>query len=512
MRKSLFLLFLVLAACVTVRQISIEPVETDGQPEQPVVVESPVKAHLADGSTVMFPKGVTVQGNEVRGEGFKYDITLENSEPVTGIHVDDIAAMESFTDDVNKGATIAATTVTTVAGGYAALGLAKIIFGSCPTTYALETDEPVLEAESFSYSIAPGFEARDVDRLGIEAAGQRTIVLEMRNEALETHYINHVELLEVMHEDGEYVYPDVTGQPTTVRNPVSARSAVDRNGDSVVGIEQGRDGLDWVTSQARLDQASLTDLHDFIELEFEVAPTEARHALVLRMRNSLLNTVLLYDVMLKGQGFHALDWMARDLDQLLPRFELASWYRTTMGMDVLIWDGEQYQKVAKIGDTGPIAWKEVAVPLPRVTAGTVRLRLQFIADNWHVDQVLLATLSDQREVRTIPIDKVVSTTGDELPGIRPHLQRVDGDYVITRPAESMRLHFDVGEVQNGMTRTWFLAAEGYYIEWMRREWLENREIREFQPNDEAIMAAIELWKSRRSSLREQFEATKIRVR
>lgn len=512
MRKSLFLLLLVVTACVTVRQISIEPVKTDAKPDSPVVVESPVKAHLADGSTVVFPKGVTVQGRKVRGEGFKYDITLDRSEPVTEIDVDDIAAMESFTDDVNKGASIAATTVTTVAGGYAAMGLAKVIFGSCPTTYALEADELILEAESFSYSIAPGFEARDVDRLGIQEAGQQNIVLEMRNEALETHYINHVELLEVTHAHGEYVYPDVTGYPIGVRNLISANYAVDRDGNNIVGIEKGRDGSDWVTSHARLDKASLNDLHDYVELEFQVAPSDARHALILRVRNSLLNTVLLYDVMLKGQGFGALDWMVQDLDKVLPRLELASWYRTAMGMDVMIWDGEQYQKIAKIDDTGPIAWNEIAVPIPPVTAGVVRLRLQFVADNWHIDQVSLADLTEQRAVRAVPLSSVVATSCDDLPDIRTHLQRVDDEYVITRPADSMRLHFDVGEPAHGMTRTWFLAAEGYYIEWMRREWLENSVAQEFRPNDEAIMAAIELWKPRRKSLRQQFESTKIRVR
>jgi hypothetical protein len=134
MRKYLVLILFLLAACVSVRKISILPVDSEADPDPPVLVESPVKAHLVDGSTVMFPNGVTIDDKKVTGDGFEYDLTLDKSEPVTEIDFDRIAAMESFSDDVNKGASVAATTVTTVAGGYAALGLAKLIFGSCPTT------------------------------------------------------------------------------------------------------------------------------------------------------------------------------------------------------------------------------------------------------------------------------------------------------------------------------------------------------------------------------------------
>jgi hypothetical protein len=41
--------------------------------------------------------------------------------------------------------------------------LLKALFGSCPTVYSTTGDESLFEAESFSYSIAPLLEARDVD-------------------------------------------------------------------------------------------------------------------------------------------------------------------------------------------------------------------------------------------------------------------------------------------------------------------------------------------------------------
>jgi hypothetical protein len=216
--------------------------------------------------------------------------------------------------------------------------------------------------------------------------------------------------------------------------------------------------------------------------------------------------------MLKGQGVRALDWMGRDLEKLGPRYRLAKWYREQMGMDVSIWNGTGYRALAKIADTGPIAWNEIAIRLPRTSGNTIKLRLSFIADNWHIDQIALAETGAHRSVRKIAVSEVHGANGEVLGAVLENLNHADDDYAIARPADYMRLHFDVGAPPEDAQRTWLLAAEGYYIEWMRREWLENREIHAFEPGDEAIMTALNLWKPRRDTMREQFEATRIRVR
>jgi hypothetical protein len=512
MRKLLLLALSVLISCVTIRQIEINPVEPNEDSTTPVVVESPVKVHLVDGSTVMFPQGMTVDNGRVKGHGFKYDLTLQESTPVTEIDLEDVAAMESYQDAVNTGATVAATTVTTVAGGFATLGLLKAIFGSCPTTYSVTPAGTILEAESFSYSIAPGFEARDVDRLGIGSHGQSSIILEMRNEALETHYINHVELLEVAHGPQERVYPDQQGRPVLVGELIPPAAVADRDGVRVASITDAADGNAWQSTVERLQRVSREDMQDYLEVEFDVSESGDRPALVLRLRNSLLNTVLLYEVILKGQGFRALDWIGQDLDRLGPKFLLARWYRKQMGLHISIRDRNGYRHVATLPDTGPIAWKDVAIPLGRVPGGRVKLRLSSVADNWEIDRIALATAAESGEARAVPVSSARSADGQALPAVRDNLRRTDDDYVITRPGEYMQLQFDVGNPQDGAQRTWFLAAEGYYIEWMRPEWLQTTATTAFVPDDAAILAALGLWEQRRDEFRKLFESTKIPVR
>ncbi len=460
----------------------------------------------------MFPRGVTVDVEMIKGQGFKYDITLQNSEPVTEINLEDIAAMESYQDVVNTGATVAATTITTVGGGIAGIALLKAVFGSCPTTYSIENGEPILEAESFSYSIAPGFEARDVDRVGIKFSGQSEIELEMRNEALETHYINHVELLEIEHAQNESVYPDPKGRPIVFGEVKEPRIVLDRSGHRVDHFVRAADGQAWSSTTERLRNVSMADMEDFIDVEFDL-PTSAHDlALILNVRNSLLNTVLLYDVMLKRQGFRALDWMGRDLDRLLPKFSLARWYQKKMGMRIAVWDGDRFKNVMSVPDTGPIAWNEVAIPLPEIQSDKLRLRLSFIADNWRIDQIGLATDMRFGKAGKIPVTDVRSASGDELGRARMNLSAADDTYVVTYPGQYLRLRFDIGKPRADVVRTWFLAAEGYYIEWMRKEWLETSSAAAFSPGDEALLAALKLWEPQRDAFRERFESTKVSVR
>jgi hypothetical protein len=515
MRLFLSLAFLFLVSCV-VYETEVEPIEYEEQSESLISVESPVKAHLQDGSTIVYPKGITIEDGIVKGQGFKYDITLGHSEPVTEVNLDEVAAMETYQNQVNAVSTVVGSTAATAGAVVVSAALAVAIFGSCPTTYSLEGVEPILEAESFSYSIAPGFEARDVDRLGIKPGPRGTVELEIRNEALETHYINHIELMEVVHSDAESVFPDPKGHPIVVGSLRAPDVVTDRSGRRIDSIVGAADGKAWRTDAVRLQNVSADDMEDYVDLEFDMPTAGREAALVLRLRNSLLNTVLFYDVMLKGQGFRALDWMGEDLGRLGPKYKLASWYRKKMGMRVSIWDKGRYMQVATIGDTGPIAWDELAIPLPAVKGKKLRIRLSFVADNWRIDYLALATKVRNAKARKIPVAKVTGAAGDELSQARKNLHAADAAYVITKPGEYIRLRFDVGAAPHDLKRTYFLAAEGYYIEWMRKDWLESTSASTFVPNDTslqaALLTALHLWAPQREAFREQFESTRINTR
>jgi hypothetical protein len=158
-RPALLLAVLALSACVVSRGVKIESVNVG----EPVTVQSPVKAHLKDGSTVVFKNGVTVERSKLRGEGTRYDLRLRRVGVVREMAADEVMAMESFRSDVNVPASVGLSVLSVVAGAFAAAAAGSAIFGSCPTVYSDAGNGPQLEAELFSYSIVSLFEARDLD-------------------------------------------------------------------------------------------------------------------------------------------------------------------------------------------------------------------------------------------------------------------------------------------------------------------------------------------------------------
>jgi hypothetical protein len=213
-------------ACWVFHNLQIEPIKSSSDS---VAVRSPVKAHLLDGSTVVFRNGVTIVRDTVRGAGARYDLALRDTAMVNGVALDSIVGMESFRDYVKPAETIIVSTLTTGAVLLGSAVLAVAIFGSCPTVYADSAGTRILQAETYSYSIAPLFEARDVDRLRLTTESDGRVLLEIRNEAAETHYTNHLGLLEVRHTPDELVLPDA-GPAGRVRAPGALAVARDRVG------------------------------------------------------------------------------------------------------------------------------------------------------------------------------------------------------------------------------------------------------------------------------------------
>ena len=503
-----FCVALLLSACV-VHRLEVTPVETDAG--EPVAVTTPVKAHLNDGSTVVFAEGVTVSGELIRGDGVIYDLTLEESRSVSEISLADVAAMESYQTPTSTSATTTASIASTIAIT-AVVGLATVaLFGSCPTVYGLDAGDAVLEAELFSYSIAPTFESRDIDRLGARPDSNGLLSLELRNEMLETHYIDHIELLEVTHLPSERAYPDEKGRPLIVDGMIAPSAALDNESRDVLASVNMADGVAWEASKERLATVTENDRIDYIDVEFDVPPGSGDPALVLKMRNSLLNTVLLYDVMLADQGFGALDWLGKDVNRIDNRIRTGLWYRNNMGLEVSVWQNGRLRKVARIGDQGPIAWAERAVRLPASTDGRMKVRLSFTTDNWRIDQVALALDARQARAKSVPVERAENPQGERA-DIPAFLARADDEYLVTRPQDSVRLEFNVGQRPEGEGQSYFLASEGYYMEWMRSEWLTGDQQRKFVPGDASLMRAIRAYSAKRDGLREQFDSTRIAIR
>jgi hypothetical protein len=257
-------------------------------------------------------------------------------------------------------------------------------------------------------------------------------------------------------------------------------------------------------------------MDDFIELAVPVATTSDSVALTLRLRNSLLNTVLLYDGML-GAGPRALDWVGRDLKQISTAVSLGRWYAKHMGLRIAVLEGGTWRAAGRLTDAGPIAWHDVAVVVParrEPGAGdTVRVRLSFTVDDWRVDQVAVAESYRRPATRSIPVAMVRDAHERVDTAAIARLRAPDEEYVVTTPGTRFKVTFDAGTVPSGTSRTFLLSSQGYYIEWMRGDWLRTRTSAQgFVPNDSALLGAVQRWRVKREAFERQFFSSRVGVR
>jgi len=496
---------LVVAACV----ISSKTRGTALSTNTPTSVRSPMKVHLLDGSIVVFMQGGSIGNGQISGNGMRHDPTLQRASVTNTVPLDSVVGVETYERTANPGRTLLYSTVATAATFVGAVAAAVAIFGSCPTIYVDSAGTQVLQAESFSYSIAPLLEKRDVDRLNVVSDASGVVRVEVRNEALETHYIDQLELLEVRHAPDEVVLPAARAGIVAVRGGAMPASVRDRAGRDLHAVLAAADGRDFATDSVTLARAAKGGpSDDYIDI---VVPKERGRdsiAVMLRARSSLLTTMLFYDQMLAGQGASALDYVGYDLQHVTKVAQLARWYVNHLGLRVsLLTDGGRDEKqIVRLVDFGPAAWRDVAVIVPAIADGdSVHIRLTFLADEFRIDRLLVSSEVRGVEPKSIPVSRVVDGQHGSRPDVRDVLLRADDRRLQTWPGQRFVAEFDVGGETPSTKRTYFIAAQGYYIEWMRGSWLtENQSATAFEPWNAPIAPILQRWLETRDSLEQRF--------
>ena len=88
--------------------------------------------------------------------------------------------------------------------------------------------------------------------------------------------------------------------------------------------------------------------------------------------------------------------------------------------------------------------------------------------------------------------------------------RADDRRLQTAPGQRFIAEFDAG-VAPAMERTFFLAAQGYYVEWMRGSWLKTPVSTAFTPWNEPVGPILRRWLSTRDSLEQRFFVQRVPI-
>lgn len=166
--------------------------------------------------------------------------------------------------------------------------------------------------------------------------------------------------------------------------------------------------------------------------------------------------------------------------------------------------------MAKFAAYGPIAWRDAAVIVPVPVGDSLRLRLSFLTDQWRIDRLTVAARVRRVTPRVIPAAAVTAVNGAFEPGATAAVRRADEHYLETTPRQRFTVAFDAGRGEG--PRTFLLASQGYYTEWVRGSWLAGaRDTAAFTPSVETLVHAMRSWSAQRDSMERQFFRSRIPV-
>jgi hypothetical protein len=424
-----------------------------------------LKVHMRDGDLFVFTKwSVNEQLQTVTGYGDRFGadrVVVPGPHDLT-VRFTDVALFE--TNTIETSASVGAMAIVTgvsIAVSVACLANPKACFGSCPTFYAPgEGGHPVLQAEGFSDAIAPALETHDIDALWRTHTTGGPLVLTMTNEAYETHVVKQANLLVVPKPRGGRVLS--TGEELWLAPAVTAPLACDAPEGSCLAAVAAVDGV---------ERTSLTDEHDLatretIELAFPAAG--GRAGIVIGTRQTLVTTFLLYQGLAylgdtAGTWLAALDGISRHGGRALQHL--------LGGIEVQIERDGDWQTVGEVYETGPLATDVHLIVLPEGATGEhVRLRLP--KGGWRIDYVARATLDHTVTPIVIAPSKIRGTLGAEYAAARVPATHFP---IVTMPGDAYTLDYELPRAAADTEYELFLDSRGYYLEWMRQEWMREQD-------------------------------------
>jgi hypothetical protein len=427
-----------------------------------------LKAHMLDGRVYVL-EDWSVSGERVSGDGELYGVDRAVEETgFLGFPIDSVAIFETNRLHAFPPA-VAALSVLTVASVGLAIYCAsaeKVCFGSCPTFY-VEGDAPAqLQAEGFSASVSPALEATDLDALYRADASVDELRLRMTNEALETHVVRYVDLLVASRPEGGRTFATRSGELWQATQLIEPSSCGAEEGDCL----EKSTAFDGVERHSLADSADLA-AREYVELEFPAMPA-GEIGIVVAARQTLMSTYLFYQS-LAFMGRSAGHWLA-----MLERGDAAVKARAggigqVLGrVEVMVEDGSGGWVVGgDVGETGPLATDVQLVAIGRSNGEPLSIRLRLTRGLWRLDWIAAVVLDRPAAVQRLS-PKLVLRDGVKDDEALSRIADREAK-LVTLPGDEYTFVYPLPA--DGAPHELFVETRGYYLEWMREEWLADED-------------------------------------
>jgi len=243
---------------------------------------------------------------------------------------------------------------------------------------------------------------------------------------------------------------------------IEPRRATAPEGDCTAALR----ALDGDERFSRTDSTDLT-ARETIELDFDGTSPD-HNGLVIGTRQTLVTTFLFYQT-LAWMGRSAGDWIAA-LEASGPgvRDRVGGPGRLLGGIVIEALDPKRgWVRGGEVFETGPIATDVHLLLLPDVKGGVRRVRLRMARGLWRVDYVALAHLG--APVVPVRLDPVRVMRGEARDDNALASLTDSTRTLVTLPGDRYTLAYRLTADYRNCDL--FLESRGYYLEWIRQEWL-----------------------------------------
>ena len=475
-----------------------------------------LKAHFKNGDISILTDewSIDTLNHSVKGEGVRYDFNREEIEKgQLIINLSDVALFETNTnyDNTESDRILAITMISVIdlgIGIYCSINR-KACFGSCPTFYIDDVSGlHYADAEGFSNAILPSMEYGDIDAIG-QYEIDKTFSITMKNEALETHNVRSVKLYTFPVKNGEKVYQTSDDKFYLSTKEYHLTKALSNEGDITHLLKH----------EDRNERFSLADENDLstkeeIYLEFNNSIEAENLGLVINFRQTLMTTYFIYNAM-SYMGDEVGDYLTKLETDPKTLDKLSNGLSKELGkIDIYIWN-ENIKKWIFQGDffeTGPIAFNKNILPLSQLESrdyDKIKIKIMMTKGFWRIDHASLVNLKHKVEPEIISPNQVIKNGLVDNKVLDDLINKKKS--ILSFPGDKFKINFTFPE--NAKRYEVFLYSKGYYLEWMRENWLRDKDLTKLwlmlnKPKHYLIDEAS-LYKEYEKTMEEQFWSSKI---
>ena len=440
-----------------------------------------LKVHLKDGSLFIYNDWQFDTITEaIRGSGSLYNykrdriVNKEKSGSISDYSAyticrDDIALVETNRLTGHKG-NIAGLTIIGVP--LSVLGLycltnPKACFGSCPTFYTYNKGKWKLAAEGFSSSILPAFEKKDIDMLYQTTSVSTNLPVKLTNEALETHVIRYANLLAFPHREGSQIFSTQKGEFYSVNNMQPIKSLANEK-EGFIEKTATPDNDEWYSLA---DSKNLAKKEEII-LSFNNKNKDTM-GLIIRTRQTLLTTYMFYQGLAFAGNFAGRFAAGIENGDKRIKNRVEKLWDKLGGIEIYLkTEKGKWEKIETIEEMGPIASDFHLVKLPENIPARATFKLKMTQGLWRIDHMALGTIGEKASPLVIQPSRISKNGTEDQEALA--LLSDTSQYLITYPGDSYLIDYRLPENKD---YEFFLQSKGYYLEWMRDEWLAEQDLK-----------------------------------